>query len=206
MGVGMAWGRVLVLLLFWPLQAMGQTAGDAFRALVVAGDRAGVEAALRAAVTKDAAAEIEPEGQRAMFGLFTDTQPEIAAFTTDWLADAPGNALAMTARGWHLQARGWNARGTATAGNVYPDAMAVLRADHAQALALAEGALAVEPGLIAASDLKLMLTTTMGNPEVIPGELDRVVGNRPHRDRWHRLPGAGLPGSIDLRFVILAGV
>ncbi len=187
----MAWLRVLVLLLLWPLQSMGQSMGQAmgqsmgqtaeeFRALVVADDRAGVEAALRAAIVQDAAPDIAPEGQRNMFDLFTDTQPEIAAFTSDWLLAAPDNALAMTARGWHLQARGWNARGRATAGNVHPDAMAVLRADHAAALALAEAALAVESGLIAASDLKQVLTTTLGNPEVIPGELERVMALQPN--------------------------
>jgi hypothetical protein len=44
-----------------------------------------------------------------------------------------------------LYARGWNARGTATASAVFPDAMAVLQADLAQALDLAEAALAADP-------------------------------------------------------------
>lgn len=69
----------------------------------------------------------------------------------------------------------------ATARNVFPDAMAVLRADHAQALTLAEAALVQEPGLIAASDLKLVLTTTLCNPEVIPPELERVMALHPNR-------------------------
>lgn len=200
----MIWLRVLVLAVLWPLQALGQTGPEEFRALVVAGDRAGVEAALRAAVIKDAAPETEPDAERAMFDLFTDTQPEVAAFTEAWLAASPDNALAMVARGWHLHARGWNARGNATAGNVFPDAMAALQADHARALALAEAALAVEPGLIAASDLKLMLTTTLGNPEVIPPELERVMALHPNRGSLMRAMGAlapqwgGSPAQVQL--------
>jgi hypothetical protein len=181
---------VLALVLILPLRAGAE---DDLRALVVSGDRAGVEAMLRAAVVAGAAADAEPDAERAMFDLFTDTQPEIAAFTTDWLAAAPDNALALTARGWHLYARGWNARGRATADAVYPHAMAVLRADHAQALALAEAALAVEPGLIAASDLKLMLTTTLGNPEVIPGTLEQVMALHPNRGSLMRAMGALAP-------------
>jgi hypothetical protein len=83
-GGRIAWGRVLVWLLLWPLQAVGQST-DGFRGLVVAGDVAAVETALRAAVVSEG----EAEGQRAMFDLFTDTQPEVAAFTTDWLAPPP---------------------------------------------------------------------------------------------------------------------
>jgi hypothetical protein len=186
----MAWVRVLVVLMLWPLQALGQGADD-FRALVVAGNVPAVEAALRAAIAEDAG--VEPDGQRALFDLFTDTQPEIATLTTNWLAAAPDNALALTARGWHLYARGWNARGTATADAVYPDAMAELRADHAQALDLAEAALAADPGLIAASDLKLMLTTTLGNPEVIPGVLEQVMEVHPNRGSLMRAMGALAP-------------
>lgn len=181
---------VLAFALLLPMKA---GAGDDLRALVVAGDIAPVEAALRAAMTQDQAADAEPEAERVLFGLFTDTQPEIEDFTKAWLAAAPANALAMTARGWHLYATGWNVRGTATAQNVLPEAMAIMAADHAEALRLAEAALAAEPGLIAASDLKLMLTTTLGNPEVIPGELERVMTAHPNRGSLMRAMGALAP-------------
>ena len=176
----MAWVRIVVLALLWPLQASAEMPGD-LRALVVAGDIAGVEAALRAAVAADQGTDIEPDAERNLFDLFTDTQPEIDALTRRWLAEQPDDALAMVARGWHLYALGWNARGTGVARDVFPDAMREMNDDHRQAWQLAEAAVAAEPGLIAASDLKLALTPTLGNPEIIPAELQRVMALRPNR-------------------------
>jgi hypothetical protein len=103
---------LLVLGLLWPMAAMGETAVPGFRDLVVAGDIAQVEAALKSAVAADQAPEAEPDAERDLFSLFTDSHPAIAALTERWLAEQPDDALAMTARGWHLYALGWNARGT----------------------------------------------------------------------------------------------
>lgn len=170
---------VMVGLLAAP--AAAETGEVDLRALVMAGDIAPVEAALKAAEAADQASGGEPDAERALFELFTDTQPEIAGFTERWLALQPDDALALTARGWHLYALGWNVRGNATVRNVYPDAIAAMMEFHTQALELADKATGADPGLIAASDLKLMLTTTLGNPEIIPVELERVMAAHPNR-------------------------
>ena len=176
---------VMVFLLAAP--AAAETGEVDLRALVVAGDIAPVEAALKAAEAADQASGGEPDAERALFSLFTDTDPGIADLTERWLATEPGSALAMTARGWHLYALGWNARGTATANNVFPDAMRILMQDHAQAFDLANRAIAADQGLIAASDLMLELTTTLGNPEIIPVELERVMTLHPNRGSLMRV-------------------
>ena len=177
----MAWGRALVLALLWPLQASAVVTWDELHALVQVGDVAPVEAALQAAVDADKVAAVEPDEQRKLFTLFTITEPEVEDFLDRWRNERPQSALAMTAMGWHLWKRGWNARGEATVDMVYPDAMKVFMDDHTQAYDLAVKAVAADPALLAASDLMLRLTATFGNFEVVPGELERVMTRHPNR-------------------------
>lgn len=178
----MRWLAALgLLVLVLPVQAGAVASWEELHALVLAGEVAPVEAALRAAVEADKASTGEPDEQRKLFTLFTNSAPEIEDFLTRWLEERPSSALAMTAVGWHLWKLGWNARGEGSAGDTYPEAMAVFMADHERAFDLAIKAVAADPDLLAASDLMLRLTGTFGNFEVIPVELERVMARHPNR-------------------------
>jgi hypothetical protein len=71
--------------------------------------------------------------------------------------------------------------------------MAAMRRYHAAAFDLAQRAVAADPGLIAASDLMLQLTQTLGNPEIIPAEMERVMARHPNRGSLMRVMGSLAP-------------
>ena len=137
-------------------------------------------------LTEDAS--VEPDEQRKLFTLFTNSAPEVEDFLNRWQAERPASALAMTAMGWHLWKRGWNATGGVD--TPLPEAEAALATDHAAALDLAVRAVAADPHLIAASDLMLRLAITLGKPEIAPAEMERVMALHPNRGSLMRIFGA----------------
>ena len=164
-----------------------------FRQLVYAGDIAGVTAALTEAEARDKASPDEPYLQRNLFTIFTESHDKVNDFTVKWLASEPDSPYAQTARGWQLYAEGWNMRGHAFARDVFPDAMRALMRDHRQAFDLAQQALAQDGDLISASDLELVLTSTLGKRNLIPIELERVMTLRPNRGSLMRAMDALAP-------------
>ena len=173
-------------LLTYPALATTQ---DDFRAMIWAGDMSGVKAALQAVEASDLASSGEPDAERALFHIFLESHPKVAAFTESWLAAEPDSALAMTARGWQLYSTGHNMRGTSYAREVYADAS---RADHdygKQAFDLAERAVVADPNLISASDLILRSTNTLGNRQMIPLELERIMALHPNRGSLMKVMG-----------------
>ncbi len=151
------------------------TTPDEFRAGVQAGDIAGVKAALIAAEAEDAASTGALDAERALFSLCTESHDKVADFTLHWLAAEPGFPLAMTALGWQRYTAGRNIRGDGLARNVYRDVMRALHEDDVQAFARACKAIARDRKLIATADLVMCLTTSLGNPGIIPLELERVM-------------------------------
>jgi hypothetical protein len=191
---------VLAFALLLPMKAGAVVTWDELHALVRAGDIAPVEDALQAAVDADKLSSGEPDEQRKLFALFTNSAPDIETFLGRWQAERPASALAMTAMGWHLWKRGWNALGGV--GAPLPEAEAVLATDHAAALDLAVRAVAADPHLIAASDLMLRLTITLGNPEIAPAEMERVMALHPNRGSLMRIFGAYSRQVADRRLLV----
>ncbi len=166
---------------FMPASAAAVVTWDELHDLVLAGDIAPVEAALQAAVAADMASSGEPDEQRKLFTLFTNSEPAVEGFLARWIEEQPDSALAMTAMGWHLWKLGWNARGEGTVAEIYPGAMTAFVDHHTRAFDLATRAIAADPDVLGASDLMLRLTATFGNFESIPPELERVMARRPNR-------------------------
>ncbi len=173
---------------------------DELHDLVRAGDVAAVETALQDAVDADSDVSVEPDEQRKLFTIFTNSEPAIAEFLTRWQHEKPDSALATTAMGWHLWKRGWNALGGVDA--PLPEAWAALRADHGQAYDLAVTVVATNPDLIAASDLMLRLTATLGNPEIAPVEMERVMALHPNRGSLLRIFGAFSQQVADRKLLV----
>ena len=59
--------------------------------------------ALQAAIGEDASSADEP--MRALVVVFRDLHPKVDDFAKAWLADAPGDPLAETARVWQIYAQ-----------------------------------------------------------------------------------------------------
>ena len=175
--------RVLLLAfaMLLPVQARAVVTWDDLHGLVLAGQVAPVESSLQAALQFDMAVRGESDEQRKLFTLFTNSDPAIADFLARWSEERPESALAMTAMGWHLWKRGWNARGTGQGGQVYQDAMRSFLEDHAAALELAQQAIAADPDLVAASDLVLRLAASVGEVGTAQIELERIMALHPNR-------------------------
>lgn len=186
----MAWVRVMVLALLWAGQAAAQTSVDDLRALIVSGYIPSVEAAVQAA---DAAPDMEFDAERALHPLFGESSPAMTAFLQHWLEVDPGSAPAMVAMGWHLYYAGLNMRGTEVAAHVWPAAMDIMMQDHQMAMTLAERAIAADPSLVSASDLRLRLTVTLGRSDLVPIELERIMALRPNRGSLMRGMGVLAP-------------
>ena len=161
--------------------AFATPAQDMFRDQIMAGNIAGVDAALAQAGVQDAAPGADPELQRALFTVFWVTDPKIDAFTAKWLAKAPSSAYAMTARAKYLAALGRANRGEDTARTTYPAGVDIMQALDTEALALFVAASKAEPGLLAASDGLLVQTQTVAPEATLPLELERIMALHPNR-------------------------
>lgn len=159
-------------LLALPLPAQAAPSRDQVFAMILAGD----DAALRAALSAE-----DPAAQRAAFSAFVTPHPAVADASAALLRDHPGDAGAMVARAWHLYALGWTIRGSGMNETVNPDALVRMDALHAEAMALADAAVAARPEMVAASDLILALAPTLGADGRIPRELDRIMALTPTR-------------------------
>jgi hypothetical protein len=129
----------------------------------------------------DVTAATDPLVQRETFETFVTARPGIAAATEALLAAHPRDARAMAARGWVLAATGWAMRGTETIDAVPPEGPARMNALHAEALDLAQAAIAADPGLLPASDLLLALAPTTGRRDLVVPEFERVMAIYPSR-------------------------
>lgn len=170
---------VMVGLLAAP--AAADTSVDDLRALVMAGEIAPVEAALKAAEAADLASGGEPDAERDLIVVFRETHPAVDDFTKRWLAAEPDSAWAMTARGWHLYSLGWAIRGHEGLRETYDDSLAVMQLLHDQAYALLTAAIAADPDLISASDGLFRVVPTVGHLEWIPVGLELVMTRHPNR-------------------------
>lgn len=148
---------------------------EAFRDAAFAGDRAAVEAALREQHQIDLAARSAIWHERTLFATFSNLHPTLDRFTTDWLADDPNSAYALTARGWYLYTRGYVVRGERMPRETYPAAMDLFRQDHNTAMALFRKAAALQPDLVAASDGILRTGRSTGSKEDVKAELARIM-------------------------------
>lgn len=158
------------------------------RAMIHAGDVAGVEAALTGLSTtgKDAQSRV-----RSIYAMFGERHPKTIAFTEEWLRQSPASPLAMTARGWALESEGGALRGGGTARETSPPAMAALQERHAAGLALMQAALAADPAFLPASDGVIAMSFTTGQQALIEPEVARIMALRPNR--WTlTLAGQGL--------------
>ncbi len=153
----------------------------ALRARVHSGDRAGVAAMLTAALAEDARPGENPWRERDLFAVFTDLHPAVDAFTQGWLAEAPDDPLAQTARGWQLYAQGWAWRGETTADRTWPERLDRMARLHDQAISLMRQAFTARPDLLPASDGILRLDQTVGSARDIPLVLEQVMATRPNR-------------------------
>lgn len=183
-------GFVLALM---PIPTMADTAADALRELVLVGDVAAVEATVAAAVAEDAASTTEPDLHRILFTVFSETHPDIGAFTARWLRERPNSALAMTAQGGQDYALGWAIRGESSLRETYSGATAAMIERHREAFVLMTKAVEAAPDLVAASDGILRLTRTLDKIEVIPVELERIMARRPNRGSLTRAMEAVAP-------------
>ena len=162
-----------------PLAAAASPTPDAFFTLIQTQDLAAVKTALVEAATEDAS--VEPQKQRDLFAVFSNSAPAIDAFTTDWLTQSPDDAMALTARGWYFYGMGWAMRGNASGRETSAPAIAKMRAYHRQALEKFQAAIAADPSLIPASDGPLVLAPTLGNSEMVMPELERIMTLAPNR-------------------------
>ncbi len=168
--------------------------GNALRDLVIAGDQAGVAQALTDAVAEDAAnPDVEPTLQRELFTIFTETNPRNDSFTTRWLNAAPDDPLARTARAWYLTSLGWAQRGGDFTNRTPPAAFAAMTDLHQQAFLLFDSAATAAPNLLAASDGRLVLATTVADHDLIPAEIDRIMSLHPNRGSLMRAMTAIAP-------------
>lgn len=196
----MRWTCLVAFLLALPMPGRAVVTWDELHDLVLQGQIAPVEAALQDAVDADKAGDVEPDEQRKLFTLFTNSAPEIGGFLIRWQAERPDSALAMTAMGWHLWKRGWNAMGGVDA--PLPAIQDARTADHATALDLAVQAVALDPDLVAASDLMLRLAITLGDPDIVPAEMERVMTRHPNRGSLMRVFGAFARQVADRKLLV----
>ena len=119
--------------------------------------------------------------QRAAFDAFFTSDPVVGAFSEKLLAETPDDAKAMTARGQYLLATGWQMRGGGYRQTVFPEAAERMHRLHAEAEALAIAALAADPKLVPASDLRISVSMTMGHTAIVPDEFQRVMDLVPTR-------------------------
>lgn len=155
---------------------------DGLRAMIRVGNIPGVEAALSSLPPHGP--QFTPNEQamvRAVYALFTERHPKVIEFTRNWLQAAPGSPLAMTARGWSLQAEGWAMRGRAAAADTTPEALAAFSAAHSEGLALMQAAVAAAPRLLPASDGVIAMSYTTGRADLIAPELERIMALYPNR-------------------------
>ena len=182
---------VLCALMLLAVPACADPARDANFALVLAGDEAPILQALSAT---------DPQAQRAAFGAFATAHPKVAEVSAALLAAHPDDPRAMVARGWYLQAAGQAMRGSAYAISVNRTALDEMRERHLQAMALALQATTAAPDMVAASDLVLVLASTLGEGGRVPVEFDRIMALHPTRHsllqasrsmapRWGGRPG-----------------
>ena len=194
-------GTLVALTLACPAFA---TTPDEFRAMIWAGDLPGVKAVLQEAVASDLASTGNAQATRDLNSIFLESHPKVAAFTESWLAAEPNSAFALTARGWQLFAAGQNIRGTTASNEVYSDAARANAEKSTQAFELAERAIVADPGLLAASDLILRTSMMLGNRQMVPVEMERIMALHPNRGSLMRAmynlspQWGGKPGQVQL--------
>lgn len=153
--------------------SFAQVTPDALRALALAGDVEGLEAAF--AEVHEAAREgrLTPDEVRA-FGrpLHLGGGP-VWTVVDDWLRARPDSPYANATRAWQLDARAWGLRGTAPARDTWPEAMAgFVAAEHA---AWVHGLRAHEaaPDFVPGSDALLALDLHVG--ELSDADFDTLL-------------------------------
>lgn len=169
-------------------QDPGQLTPDTLRNLIYDGDVAAVAAGLANLPTTTLDAK---NAQRALFAVFGELHPKVIAFAKDWAEAEPQNPAALAARGWSLHAMGWAFRGSGYVQTIHPQAREAFVAAHAEGLRLMQAASALDPRFLPASDGILAMSYTIGQPELIAPEVDRIMGLLPNR--WTMtLAGQGL--------------
>jgi hypothetical protein len=192
-------GKILVLLALIASPACAAIGFDNLRGLVLANDFAAVDAALLQAHEEFTAAH-QPDAERALYNVFSLSDPAIGRFALDWVAQQPENPRALTAKGWNLYAWGWIMRGDRVVMHTSPEAIEEMLNRHHAAFDLFEHAAQLAPDLIPASDGLLRLTTTLGNISTIPMVLERVMTANPNRGSLMRAMPALAPqwgGRLD---------
>lgn len=169
--------KLICALILMPFAALASPTPDAFFTLIQNKDSAAIKTALTAALAEDATGQT----QRDLFAVFAHSAPAIDTFTSDWLAQSPDDAMAMTARGWYFYGTGWAMRGNASAPETSTPAIAKMRIYHRRALEQFQAAIKADPSLIPASDGPLVLAPTLGNPEMVMPELERIMALAPNR-------------------------
>ncbi|MFZ1338169.1 MAG: hypothetical protein WAS26_03860, partial [Paracoccaceae bacterium] len=134
------------------------------------------------------------------FGAFATAHPKAGEVSAALLAAHPDDPRAMVARGWYLQALGQVKRGGASIRSVNPAALDEMQALHAEAMQLALAAVKAAPEMVAASDLVLVLSRTLGEGAIADAEFARIMQVQPTRQslliaslslapRWGGPPG-----------------
>jgi len=142
-----------------------------------------------------------PDDMRVKFHDFTTTNPDVIAFTKDWLAKYPDSPYAQTAQAWVYYTIGWNVRGHKFSRETYYLAMREHRDLHDAALGLAWAAYETDKTLIPASDAIIRLGNSTGTKFDAFEVLDDVMTTQPNwgtLDRALSFSNRGYGGTSDM--------
>lgn len=147
------------------------------------GEAASVDATFDDYATQDADAAKHGIQFRAFESLFESDNPAVGAVVDEWVKQAPGSANALAARGIFRVRSGYEARGTASAGET-PDAnVEAMRRLVALGVADLEASLKVNPRFAVPATYLLSAHRSGGDQDLIAAEGKRAVELAPTEHR-----------------------
>lgn len=163
----------LIFLILLPVSTLHADPIETLLSSAHAGDFAGVEAQIRDAPDRTA--------QRDLVWALAATDPATVDFTKAWVAAAPDNPTALTARAWSLYWAASKIRGERIRRHTWPPLLEEAGQMYREALSLAERATGLDPRFLPASDAVILLGVVTGRGEASLVELERIMALDPNR-------------------------
>ncbi|WP_284164301.1 DUF4034 domain-containing protein [Frigidibacter sp. SD6-1] len=119
--------------------------------------------------------------QRAFFGLFEVSDPDIAAMAERWVKEEPDSPYAQTARAASLYGKALRLRGKGSIAQTYPAALEAAGAYFREAGTHAERAYELAPDLVVASDYLMSVSAYIGPKQPVKELIAEVMSTVPNR-------------------------
>ena len=138
---------LMLAALLSPSAVLAGPSPEEVRALALAGDMAGVEAAFDTLRAASDAGEATGQDLRTLVEALAGSDPALAAFADRWIAAEPASPHARTVRAWQLVDEGWRLRGGQSMTWISQDAFDGWQDRHGQAADSGRKGLVARPPL-----------------------------------------------------------